>query len=444
MKLDNQFSVHFIGICGSGMNVLAKYLKRFGFKVSGSDLNYGDVFKSLLDFGIDVKLGHVAKNVVDANVVVYSSAISSNNVELKEAINLRKTIYSRAKLLNLIISTYKNSIGIAGSHGKTTTTSMGAHVLDKSLIDYTAFIGGVDSDLNNFVYSDSKNCIITEVCEFNNNLKYVFPTVAVVLNIDNDHLDYFKTIDNLHKSFINYLDKANYKIICNDDCRLKNYSSSNLLSFAIYNDATYKAENLVNNNGKYSFSVTLKNGENLFINLNVYGMHNVYNALANVAIFDGVFNFDKSIIKSGIESFTLVKRRCEFLGKIANKNICADYCHHPSEIVETLKIFDEIFNKDYTIIFQPHTYSRTKLLFNEFIEVFKGRKIIIFKTYSAREKYDYTGSAKRLSRNLKCRYYKNVKKLKKAITIEKYTKNYILLGAGNLCDLILKENSDFE
>ncbi len=438
MKFDYHFNVHFIGICGSGMNVLAKYLKCFGFQVSGSDVNLGASFQSLLNFGIDVKAGHNAKNVEDASIVVYSSAISENNVELKTALKLKKTVYSRAELLSLIISTYKNSIGVAGSHGKTTATSMGAHILNKSLIDYTAFIGGIDEELGNFVYSDSKNCIICEACEYNNNLKFIAPTVAVVLNIDNDHLDYYKTIENLNKSFINYLDKAEYKVICNDDVRLKNYKSSNVYTFAIDSEADYRAENLKSDKGKYSFSVTLKNGDSLNICLNVYGKHNVYNALANIAIFDGVFGFDKSIIKSGIESLYLVKKRCEFIGKISNKNISVDYCHHPSEINETLKIYDELYNKEYAIIFQPHTYSRTKLLFKEFLKVFKNRYVIIFKTYSAREKYSYFGSAKRLAKKLKCKYYKNVKKLKKAISIEKYTKNYIILGAGDLSDLILK------
>ncbi len=437
MRLNNSFKIHFIGILGNGMSVLAKYLKSMGFDVAGSDITKNKTYYDLIKNDISVYIGHLANNVTNADIVIYSSSISKNNVEYKEAVKLNKAIYKRAELLSIIISTFKNSVGISGSHGKTTCSAMAMHILKKSLISYTALIGGNDSELKNYIYSDNKDVLISEICEYDKNIDYISSKIAVVLNIDNDHLDSYSGFYELKNSFYNYLNRAKYKIVCADDENLKNYKNTNVITFAINNKAKYRAENITNHKGKYSFTCKISGNRKIKVNLNVYGKHNIYNALANIAIFDSVFKFDGDIIKSGLESFCMVERRFEYLGVLNGVKFYSDYSHHPTEILESLKVYKEILNNDYTVIFQPHTFSRTKLLFNEFIKVFKNENVIIYNTYPAREKYIYLGSAKRLARGLKCKYIKNEKKLKKLIINEKYTKNFILLGAGNLYDIVV-------
>lgn len=432
MLVKKNFKVHFIGICGSGMSTLAKYIKKRGFCVSGSDLSKGENYLDLIKNGIDVYVGHNAKYVQDVDIVVYSSGILKDNVEYIEALRLGKAMYKRSELLSLIFSTFKNSIGYSGSHGKTTATCMGTHILMRSLFNFTSFIGGKDVDFGDFIYNQNAKFVLGEVCEFDRNIRYVNPQVAVVLNIDNDHLNCYNGIEDLKKEFFSYLDRSKYKIVCKDNLFLKNYNSKNVISFSINEKSDYKAENIKNINGRYSFSCKLNCGKRINVNLKVYGKHNIYNSLANIALFDSVYKFDSEIIKSGIESFCGVKRRFEYLGFLNGIKFYADYCHHPTEISESLKVYKEIIKGDYTVIFQPHTYSRTEILFNEFVNVLKNEKVIIYSTYPAREKRSSKGDAKRLAKALKCPYIKNEKIFKNAVKKQKYTKNYILLGAGDL------------
>ncbi len=435
MLMEKKFKVYFIGILGAGMSTLAKYLKKREFDVSGSDVLINETYTDLIKNGITVYSGHSAKNVQDSDLVVVSSSIPTENVEYVEAVKLNKAIYKRAELLSLIFSTFKNSVGYSGSHGKTTATCMGSHILKRSLLNFTSIIGGEDVDLGNFIYNDNSKIVLGEICEFDRNIKYLCPSVSVVLNIDNDHLNSYNGIDDLKNEFFKYLDRAKYKIICKDDVYLKNYQGKNVVSFSINENSDYKAEKIKNNNGKYSFECKLNNGKIIKVNLNVYGKHNIYNALANIAIFDRVFNLDSDIIISGIESFSGVKRRFEYLGKINDINLYADYCHHPTEIKESLKVYKEILNGDYTVIFQPHTYSRTEILFSDFVKVLKNEKVIIYSTYPAREKRSVKGDAKRLAKAIKRPYIKNEKIFKNIIKKRKYTKNYILFGAGDLYDV---------
>ncbi|MBO5927139.1 MAG: UDP-N-acetylmuramate--L-alanine ligase [Clostridia bacterium] len=428
--------VHFIGICGSGMSVLAKYLIDLGFNVSGSDLAYSDTYARLEKLGAILYLKHNAKNVESADIVVVSSAISIDNVEYNRALFLKKPIFNRAELLAKIIKTFKHSISVAGSHGKTTTTAMASHVLKVLNKKFTAFIGGEDSVLTNYQFSKNKNYVVSEICEYKNNFKWVNSEVAVVLNIDNDHLDYYKNLNNLKNAFFSFLNKAKYKVVNYDDVNLLDYKEKGVVSFAVKNKADFNAYNLKNVKGKFSFDCMLKNGDVINIKLNVLGYHNVYNALAIIAVFNGVYGFNKEIIKKGIENFASIKKRFEFLGNVNGKNFYYDYCHHPKEIEATIKTYDEFIKDDYVLIFQPHTFSRTKLLFNDFIKVLKNKRIYIYKTYPAREFYDYNGSGLKLSRAIGCGYIKNRKTLETIVNTEKYTNNFIFIGAGDLYDII--------
>ena len=256
-----------------------------------------------------------------------------------------------------------------------------------------------------------------------------------MLNIDNDHLDCYNTLNALKNEFYSYLNKSKQCFLCYDDENLRKYNRGNVTFFSILKNSEYKAEDLKENNGKYSFYLKTLGDR---INLNVYGKHNVYNALATFAVCDKYFKIEKTKIKKSLENFTGVKRRFEFLGNYNGFNIITDYCHHPTEIKNTLITLKEMFNNNYTVIFQPHTYSRTKLLFNDFINVLNNEDVYVFKTFSAREKYDYLGSGYKLSKVLNCCYIKNVKILKNSLNIAKYKKNLILLGAGDLPELFKK------
>lgn len=422
--------VHFIGIGGIGNSSLAKFLILKGFYISGSDINKSEITLELEKLGAKIVDKNESEYVESCDVLVVSSAIKSDNESLILAKKLKKPIYKRSQLLKIITSLFDLSVGICGSHGKTTATCFLTSILDSAGLNFTSFIGGVDNRFGNFYHKQNSKIVISEVCEYDKNIYDFNAGIGVVLNVDNDHLDTYKTIDNLKTAFFDFLDRSKVKIVCNDDKILRTYKGKKI-TYAIYNDATYKAINLHEKSGKYSFDV-VKNGKKLFkANLSVYGEFNVLNALASIAVAKQI-NISNKYIVDGLKKFNGVGRRFERLGKINGVTILADYCHHPTEIKCTLNTLKQLFKGDYLVIFEPHTYSRTKLLLNDFTNVFKSEKPIIYKTFSAREKYDYLGSACYLSKKIDGSIYvKNFKNLAKIIKNTSVS-NVVILGAGNL------------
>ncbi|MBR5439748.1 MAG: UDP-N-acetylmuramate--L-alanine ligase [Clostridia bacterium] len=422
--------VHFIGVGGIGNSSLAKYLISKGFCVSGSDSTYSLLVKELERLGVKIAKDDEDKLVENCDVVVISSAIKEENKSLILAKKLKKPIYKRSQLLKIITACFDLSIGIAGSHGKTTTTAMLANVLHCGGLDFTAFIGGMDSAFGNFYYKPNSKIVLSEVCEYDKNIYDFNASIAVVLNVDNDHLDTYKNIENLCTAFYDYLDRASVKIVCADDKILDNYNGKKI-TYGIENDADFKAVNLHEKSGRYSFDLMLK-GKKLFkVNLSVFGKHNVLNALSAIVVAKQL-NVQNKHILEGLKSFKGVGRRFETLGKIGETKFIADYSHHPTEIKCTIETLKQLYKGDYLLIFEPHTYSRTKLLFKDFINVFNNENVIIYKTFSAREKYDYYGSACYLAKNIKgATYVKNFKNLLE-ITKKTNASNVVILGAGNL------------
>ncbi len=427
--------VYFLGIGGVGMYALAERLLALGVQISGSDIQNNDFTQALINKGVNVFIEKTPLSVIeDSDVIIYSSAISVDNVYLNYAKKLDKCICSRAEVLGRLLNSASLSIGVAGSHGKTTATAMLANVLNENNASFTALIGGVDLNLNSY-FSSGKDILLAEVCEYQKNIRYVSPTVSIVLNIDDDHLDTYKTLDNLKLEFFSYLDRGKVKIINGDDNLLKTYSSQKVITYGIKGNFDYTAYKISNVNGKYSFNYRDKAGKEQKVNLNVFGYHNIYNALSVIAVSESL-NIPTNIINKGLNNFKGVKRRFEFIGEIFSKNLIADYCHHPEEIKATLKVASQVFNSDYLVVFQPHTYSRTKLLFDKFISVLSSENTVIFKEYSARENYDYLGSAKHLNDCLKNSLYcDNLSELISFIKNSKH-KNILILGAGNLYDKI--------
>lgn len=437
--LKNHQSVHFIGVGGIGMSGLASHLKNKGFSVSGSDICAKNaVF--LKKQGVIVYDKHSKENVKNAKIVVYTSAIKEENAELKEAKKNGLTLIKRSELLGQILDEHNLSIAISGSHGKTTATDMLANVLIEAGLDPTVFLGGMDKDFGNYRLGKGE-IAIAEACEYERNFLDLNAKICVVLNVDNDHLDTYKNMQEVINAFSNFT-KNRLSIINADDENSEKLCTDTSITFGIKKMANYMAKKVRQREKGYSFNAyhgTLKLGR---INLSVKGKHNVYNALSCIAV-SHTLNIPFEVQKKSLEKFCGVKRRNEYLGKIKSLNVYADYAHHPKEIMAMLQTFKGE-KKGFITVFQPHTYSRTSLLMQDFLECFNScSPLIIYKTYPARERYIKGGSAKTLYQNLinmgknnKVFYASTRKELN--FLLSELSKDYtkaVFLGAGNIYDL---------
>lgn len=434
MKIEKKnLKVHFIGICGVSMSALAKYLFSVGFIVSGSDLADGEIAADLKKNGIRVFIGHDEKNVIGKEVVVYNDAIKPDNVELKAAEKEGAFIVRRAELLKMVSENFGKRIGIAGCHGKTTACCMIAHVFKRANLRFTAHIGGFDTKLGNVVLSGSK-IFLSEVCEFKKNLTLFDADLAVCLNAEADHLDCYENSGELKKTYFNYITRGYKSIICVDDKTLSEYDGDNAVTFGLKNGADFTAKNIREKNGRYSFDLVVYGVKTERINLRVYGKHNIENALATsaVAFLCGVSS-DK--IKKGLEDFEGVKRRFEKIGEINGAEVIADYAHHPTEIKEAVETAEEMSKGKVYVVFQPHTYSRTVFLKEQFVSVLgKIQNLIIYKTFPAREEYIEGGSGKDLADILgNADYIEDAKEIVRVLQSKAKKKDLVLiLGAGDL------------
>lgn len=425
---------YFIGIGGVSMSSLAKYLTTCGYTVSGSDARRGEATDDLAFYGVKTFIGAdgARKELVEANVVVYTDAIPQDHVELKKARSLDKKILSRGELLKLVCDCFPHVVSVAGSHGKTTCTSICAHILKSAGVPFTAHIGGEDSQLGNFHFT-GREYFVTEACEYKRNLLKIRAETAILLNIDRDHMECYESEADLVDCFSRYVHTGKTAFVCADD---KNcLSLGDFPSFGIENPlADYRATELRANGERYSFTVEEYGKALCRVRLNAIGKCNVYNALAAFAAMRS-YGFDEREIRRGVETFRAVKRRFERLGAFHGASFICDYAHHPREIASTIATAQGICKGRLFVIFQPHTYSRTKLLMREFVNVFRGvENLMIYKTYSAREKYDGEGSGEALSEAIGgCLYSENVYVLK--TWLKKTLKEgdvALFLGAGDI------------
>ncbi len=425
--------VHFIGIGGISMSGLAKYCLSAGKIVSGSDIMQNDRIFELIEAGAFVYAGHRPENVLKADLVVYTSAVGENNPELTEAKRRGIKLLKRSELLGKIMGEFENSVAVAGCHGKTTTTAMIARIFAAAGKDPAAFIGGVDGMFNNF--RDGKgDFAVCEACEYRCNFLDVSPTVAVVLNIDDDHLDSYGSLDNVKKAFKEF--SKGYRIVNADDPNCAELLRGAASTFGL-KDADYTACDLKRTAFGYGFGVRARGKFCGEIELRVKGIYNVYNALAAIAVCDGFF-IPFGTIKKALEEFCGVERRMERIGSILGIECFADYAHHPVEIAAACGEFSENY-KDFLVVFQPHTYSRTKTLMPAFTECFKNLRTVIYKTYPAREEFDAAGSAYALFLALEkaesrtVLYAGDPQELKKYICLLKDEISAVLfLGAGDI------------
>lgn len=429
---------YFIGIGGISMSALAIFLKLSGEQVSGSDINLNETMQNLDKFNITYNIGHFAKNIEEysPDIVVINCAIDDKNEELNWAKNNKIKIVSRAKLLGDFSKNFKNVIAISGTHGKTTTVGMISEIFIEAGLKPSVHIGGILNKINsNFLVGEQK-FFITEACEYKNSFLYLRPKIGVMLNIERDHMDFFKNYKELENSFDKFLTYSKIKI----------YPKSVHSDFDFYYQSNTKLINFYAKNiEKSKRGIIFKYYENgkfiTTIRLNTFGTHNVNNAIVAIMIARH-YKVKIADIKRALKNFSGVKRRFETIGYIGNAVVIHDYAHHPTEIKKVISQAKEL-GKVLTI-FQPHTYSRTKKLFNSFKTAFdESDKTILYKTYPARETADMGYDAKKLyeslSDKLEIEYFDDENKMLKAI--KKQSKHFevlLFLGAGNI-DLSAKK-----
>lgn len=379
------------------MSGLALFLQKQGFCVAGSDIAAGSMTAKLEEEGIRVHYGHAPERIGIADAIVVNSAIAEDDVELAEARRRNIPVYSRAELLHLVATCFENSVGIAGCHGKTTATAMCAHVLEECSGSCSAHIGGEDFDYGNFHFGGDRY-FVTEACEYKGNFLKLEPNLAVVLNTDKDHLECYGSAENLRAAYAEFARRADGAIVCGEDEIVNMVRPS--LTFGMSDEFDVSASNVRSSGGKYSFHLRICGEVFDKVKLNVYGKHNIYNALAAAAVAE-YYGYPPSFAAEGLKKFRGIRRRFEPLGRLNGAELIADYAHHPREISASLHTAGEICGGRLFVVFQPHTYSRTKLLFGDFVSVLSGvENLVIYKTYPAREYFDADGSALTLSEHL--------------------------------------------
>ncbi|MEG1614786.1 MAG: UDP-N-acetylmuramate--L-alanine ligase [Oscillospiraceae bacterium] len=366
--------IHFIGIGGSGMCPLAEILLSEGYEITGSDNNTGDNIDKLRSLGVKITMGQSEENIKGAEMIVYTAALLSDNVELVAAKSSGIPTFERSKLFGAITRMYSNCIGICGTHGKTTATSMLTQILLTADLDPTAVIGGKLPLIDSHGRAGKTETMVCEACEFVDTFLDLSPDVAVILNIDADHLDYFKTIDNLIASFTKFSNLATRLIIANGDDEktlkaIKDIKDKQIITFGFDEKNDYSAKNISFNRGAFPQFDVCHGGKILGnIKLNVPGKHNVLNAIAAiVAAIDSGAEFSK--IQQALLDFKGAGRRFEIIGEFDGVTIADDYAHHPAELKATLGAAMDMEYNEVWAVFQPFTFSRTSMLLEEFASV---------------------------------------------------------------------------
>ncbi len=447
LALNKLTYVHFIGIGGISMSAIAKVLLHRGIKVSGSDSGNSKATEELKSLGATVFCGHSAENITTPDLVVYTAAIKDDNPELKKAREMGIKTVARSVMLGTIMKEYKKAISIAGTHGKTTTTSMMTYVLMKANLDPTVMVGGeLDIIDGNFKIGNSE-FFLTESCEYCRSFLDFFPTVGIILNVEEDHLDYYRDLDDIKDAFSDF---AN--LIPEDGVLVALADSQNVLDCIKNTKASpityglekgeYRAENITFDDFGYPTFDIYRNGEKTdTLTLSVVGRHNVLNA-TGVYAASIAMGISKEAAKEGIEAFSGTKRRFEKRGMCNGALIIDDYAHHPTEIAATFDSVKKIKHNTVWCVFQPHTYTRTKALFDDFSKVLsRVDRMIITDIYAAREKDTGEVSSKQLSDSIEGSIY--IKEFSEiADFLKKNTSKgdiIITMGAGNvvdICDMI--------
>ncbi len=401
--------VHFIGIGGISMSGLAEILLKENFTISGSDTKPSALTEHLASLGATIGYPQKASNITDGiDVVVYTAAIHEDNPEFMEVKRRGLPLLTRAELLGQLMKNYDTPIAISGTHGKTTTTSMLSHILLEAEKDPTISVGGILKAIGGNIRVGNSDVFVTEACEYTNSFLDFFPKIAVILNVEEDHMDFFKDIDDIRASFHKFatLLPKDGTLIINKNMEnreaITDGLSCKVITYSEVLDADYSASNITFDElGNASFDF-IKYGEYAGrITLSVAGNHNVSNALSTIAVAD-ILGIPLDTIQKGILSFTGTDRRFQYKGERNGVTIIDDYAHHPTEIKATLTSVRNYPHKDIWCIFQPHTYTRTKAFFHEFAEALSlADHVILADIYAARETDTLGMSSEALAAELK-------------------------------------------
>jgi UDP-N-acetylmuramate--alanine ligase len=430
-NLEKGLRIHFIGIGGVSMSGLAYIANSMGYSISGSDSNDNDMVEKLKKDGFNVFIGHKAENVDGANLVVYTAAIKEDNPELVEAKKKNIPVMERSEFLGELTKHYSETIGICGTHGKTTTTSMASLCFLEAGKDPSVQVGAnFDAIGGNYRVGNSPYFII-ESCEYVESFLKFFPKSIIMLNIEEDHLDYFRDINHIKSAFEKFATKvpSDGVIVYNADNQncidVMNKVDKNKISFAINNNmADWVATDIkLNDTGFYSYVAT--NGkESLSISLNVVGYHNVMNSLS-VVVLAKHYGIDNDTIISAIANFRGASRRFEYKGTLNGARVFDDYAHHPTEIKATISSALTLPHNKIWVVFQPHTYSRTKSLWDEFSTCFSDvDNLLLLDIYAAREQFDGETTSEGLAQS-----------------INENTGNCLYIDSFDSCVQYLKENA---
>ena len=455
IELAKTENIHFVGIGGIGMSGLALIMKSMGFKIQGSDISLNKNIERLKKNKIKVTIGHEKKNIDKATILVISSAIKKNNPEVLSAKNKQLPIYKRGDMLAHIVSLTKNIV-VAGSHGKTTTTSLIASIFSKTKLDPTIINGGVLNSFDNSARLGKSNWCILESDESDGSFIKVPPTYSIITNVDREHMDYYKSVDKLKKLFLNFIEKVpsfGKSFICiddkNNDQIIKKVKVKNFYTYGIKKNSQFRIKNIFQSKSfsKFNLDIRLPGKRRTYIKnikIPLLGLHNIRNATAAVAV-SATIGISKDTIKKGLKEFKGVQRRFNKIFNYREAEFYDDYAHHPTEIKEVLNGVKQAYKKEEIIcIFQPHRISRLKDLRKEFSLSFKkANSVILCPVYSAGEKlklgFNYFNYAKEIIDNSKVKLFivKDQYQLAKFIKQNIYGKKIVIgMGAGSISNWI--------
>ncbi|MBO5030854.1 MAG: UDP-N-acetylmuramate--L-alanine ligase [Lachnospiraceae bacterium] len=394
INFNNPIHVHFIGIGGISMSGLAEILIDAGFTVSGSDARKSPLTQHLASMGAHISYPQSAGNITDdIELVVYTAAIAKDNPEFDAAVRKNVPMMTRAGLLGQIMKNYKTPIAISGTHGKTTTTSMISEVLLAADTDPTLSIGGILKSIGGNIRVGKSDYFVTEACEYTNSFLSFFPRISIILNIEEDHMDFFKDIEDIRHSFRKFADilpADGFLIINKGIDRIEDFTKGldcKVITFGTDNDADYSFTDAVYDElGRGSYTLLKKGQKCGTVKLGVVGEHNILNSLSVIALMD-LLEIDSETVLRALSAFQGTDRRFERKGEIGGITILDDYAHHPTEITATLKAAAHYPHKTLWCVFQPHTYTRTKAFLKDFAQALTlADKVVLADIYAAREK----------------------------------------------------------
>lgn len=397
--------VHLVGIGGVSMRPLGLVLQGMGLIVSGSDMNSSVSTDELIAHGIRVDIGHRAENVVGVDCVIRTAAVHNDNPEIAGARASGIPVFERAQAWGIIMRSYENAVCVSGTHGKTTTTSMIAHIFMEAALDPTVMIGGYLPLLRAGHRVGQGNTILLESCEYCDSFLNFFPSLAVILNIEADHLDYFKDLQDVQKSFRKFAQLATDGVLANgDDANtVSTLESMDYVTFGLGLQNRIHAENILED--WRSFDVICDGERYCHISLEVYGRHNALNALAAAGVAWRM-GIPAQMVEKGLATFRGAGRRMEYKGSFQGADLYDDYAHHPGELAATLDAVKTMGYRRVIVAFQPHTYTRTHALFEDFVEQLKRPDVVVLaEIYAARERNTIGISSKDLLAHIPGGYY---------------------------------------